>query len=91
MKLTILFGKCAFARSKTDWLPIVVCPGGTASNGNTGSTTTTTDRLLLAQHLLRPFNSHTANVHLVVLVLDAVVGNLAPELISGEGFAGNVD
>jgi hypothetical protein len=29
--------------------------------------------------------SHTANVHLFVLVLDLVVGHVAPEMVTGEG------
>ena len=36
--------------------------------------------LALARHLLRPLSSHVANVHLLVLVVDLVVGKLFPEL-----------
>ncbi|GAA5897327.1 hypothetical protein JCM5296_000999 [Sporobolomyces johnsonii] len=36
---------------------------------------------LLAQHVLRPFSSHVANVHFFVLVVDLVVGKVFPELV----------
>ncbi|GAA6012218.1 hypothetical protein JCM10207_002765 [Rhodosporidiobolus poonsookiae] len=39
-------------------------------------------RLPLACHLLRPFASHVANVHLLVLIVDLVVGKLFPELLT---------
>lgn len=35
-----------------------------------------------AEHLLRPFQSHVVNVHLVVVLLDLVVGHLFPELVA---------
>ncbi|GAA6061098.1 hypothetical protein JCM10212_006299 [Sporobolomyces blumeae] len=38
-------------------------------------------RFELSNHLLRPFSSHTANVHLFVTVIDLVVGKVFPELI----------
>ncbi|GJN92597.1 hypothetical protein Rhopal_005632-T1 [Rhodotorula paludigena] len=38
-------------------------------------------RLRLAQHLLRPLASHTANVHFFVSLIDLVVGKVFPELL----------
>ncbi|GAA5993064.1 hypothetical protein JCM10908_003087 [Rhodotorula pacifica] len=86
----------ALAGALPDWLPTVVgvptttTPSGTLSSAPPKSTSahvpiTAQPRLALARHLLRPLASHTANVHLFVLVLDLVVGRLAPELVSGEG------
>ena len=39
--------------------------------------------LALARHLLRALGSHVANVHLLVLVVDLVVGKLFPEMVVG--------
>ncbi|KAK4703046.1 hypothetical protein P7C70_g3174, partial [Phenoliferia sp. Uapishka_3] len=41
--------------------------------------------LALSRHLLAPLSSHTANVHLFVLVLDLVLGRIFPELVGQEG------
>ncbi|GAA5846931.1 hypothetical protein JCM9279_006956 [Rhodotorula babjevae] len=38
-------------------------------------------RLALARHLLRPLSSHVANVHLILLLIDLVVGHVFPELV----------
>jgi len=38
-------------------------------------------RLALARHLLRPLSSHTANVHLFLLIIDLVIGHVFPELV----------
>ncbi|SCV71550.1 BQ2448_3138 [Microbotryum intermedium] len=35
----------------------------------------------LARHLMRPLDSHLANVHLFVLVLDLLVGRVFPEMV----------
>lgn len=52
-----------------------------ASTSIPPSTPGETPSRLTAQHILRPFSSHVANVHLFVLVLDLVAGTLFPELI----------
>lgn len=38
-------------------------------------------QIALSQHLLRPFSSHVANVHLFVLALDLITGKVFPELV----------
>ncbi|GAA5926136.1 Nvj3p [Sporobolomyces koalae] len=45
------------------------------------ATRTDSAQLRFAAHLLRPFSSHVANVHLFVHVLDLLVGRLFPELV----------
>ncbi|GAA6046889.1 hypothetical protein JCM3770_003413 [Rhodotorula araucariae] len=58
-------------------LPAVLDPAGSLAADEPDA------RLALARHLLRPLASHTANVHLVVLVVDLVVGRVFPELVVG--------
>jgi hypothetical protein len=40
--------------------------------------------IAIARHLLRPFSSHIANVHLFVLIIDLVIGKIFPELVQKE-------
>ncbi|KAK4057098.1 hypothetical protein OIO90_001998 [Microbotryomycetes sp. JL221] len=60
----------AVARGLPGWLVKVLAMTGTTEDAQHE----------LAQHLLRPLSSHTANVHLMMLVIDLVVQKLFPEL-----------
>ncbi|TKA53678.1 hypothetical protein B0A53_03720 [Rhodotorula sp. CCFEE 5036] len=82
----------ALAEYLPDWLPsLVTTTPATAPPDPSSSSPSTSDeqraRIDLARHLLRPLVSHTANVHLFVLVLDLVVGHVAPEMVTGEGWS----
>ncbi|GAA5953854.1 hypothetical protein JCM21900_005492 [Sporobolomyces salmonicolor] len=75
--------EAAVAKLPPDLLAAFLCPfndGDIESNSLSGIDRDAS-RLVLAQHVLRPFSSHVANVHLFVLVVDLVVGKVFPELV----------
>ncbi|KWU45967.1 hypothetical protein RHOSPDRAFT_32446 [Rhodotorula sp. JG-1b] len=85
----------ALAEFLPDWLPFLLtttpATESPESSSPSPSSPSSSDeqraRIDLARHLLRPLASHTANVHLFVLILDLVVGHLAPEMVTGEGWS----